>query len=98
MELFGTILCVTMLIVQVVCLVLALRAYDKKAYYYGYEQGKKDAVRHGKWEHRVTEVIGHTLYTTRCSICNEAPLHEYGEADWFESNYCPNCGAKMGGD
>lgn len=32
MELFGTILCVTMLIVTVICMLMAVRAYDKKDY------------------------------------------------------------------
>jgi hypothetical protein len=64
------------------------------AYKNGYEQGKKDAVRHGRW------VDNH------CTECGEMPM---GTEEWerldvepprFERfmDYCPCCGAKMRGD
>lgn len=40
-------------------------------------------VKHGKWES--SEHAGEYLYT--CSICGRSSL--------FETNFCPNCGAKM---
>lgn len=47
-------------------------------------------LRHGKWEkssgQRYKE---HARYMYRCSLCNELVCGE--------SNYCPNCGAKMEG-
>ena len=39
----------------------------------------------GKWEYRATHRIGYA-----CSLC--------GGVSIIESNYCPNCGAKMKGD
>lgn len=51
-----------------------------------WEQGKKDAVRHGKWlEAREKDPCQY--------ICSECK--------WFvddDSKYCPNCGAKMDGE
>lgn len=62
------------------------------AYRNGYEQGKKDAVKHGKWKQRL-EYYEDIIY--RCSVCHEdfetteeTPLQNM----W---NYCPHCGAKM---
>lgn len=35
------------------------------------------------------------LYWVRCSVCDEK---YYGYSDKCNFKYCPNCGAKMGGD
>ena len=53
-----------------------------KTYREGYEQGKKDAVRHGRWID--------TGSGQECSACKEI---QYG----YDSGryYCQNCGAKM---
>lgn len=47
-------------------------------------------VKHGHW-------INESFYT-RCSACGNMAIYDkYGRE--FESDYCPNCGAKMdGGD
>ena len=47
-------------------------------------------VRHGYW-------INENFYT-HCSACGKMAIYDkYGQE--FESDYCPNCGAKMdGGD
>ena len=45
-----------------------------------------EPVRHGKWI-RVNDEF------SQCSLC-KYPVY----ASWLESNYCPNCGAKMDGE
>lgn len=57
----------------------------EKAYKDGYEQGKKDAVRHGKWY--TAEKYNGYLYWN----CDQCHKHFTSQ----KSNYCPNCGAKM---
>ncbi len=60
-----------------------------KAYKEGYEQGKKDAERLGRWIR-----TGEDGY---CSICNcDMPMYkEDWEWRYLETPYCPNCGARM---
>ena len=60
------------------------------AYKNGYEQGKKDAVRHGRWEFKHPNGWA-------CSECGEWGLM-IDNRGICKSNYCPNCGAKMDGD
>lgn len=63
--------------------------YGKYRYKAGYEQGKKDAVKHGHWIEDI-DLLCHI----RCSECDNG-------IDWRNAkkpNYCPNCGAKMDGD
>ena len=56
------------------------------AYNNGYEQGKKDAVMHGRWVVWTEKFLG-----VFCSECHKLADNKF--------NYCPNCGAKMdGGD
>ena len=62
----------------------------------GYEQGKKDAVKHGHWsQYAEPHEDGKGLYI--CSVCNELNVM-YDD----EYKFCPNCGCKMdakpGGD
>lgn len=46
-------------------------------------------VRHGHW-------INKNFYT-RCSVCGKMAIYDkYGQE--VESDYCPNCGARMDGD
>ena len=46
-------------------------------------------VKHGHW-------INENFYT-RCSVCGNMAIYDkYGQE--VESDYCPRCGAKMGGD
>ena len=67
---------------------MAALHYDRKQYEKGYEDGKRDAVRHGHWELQYPEDKNCGLL--KCPCCR----YEYG--DLFEcTNYCGNCGAKM---
>jgi uncharacterized paraquat-inducible protein A len=60
------------------------------AYKNGYEQGKKDAVRHGRWERSVSMVR-----SAKCSECRMwITKHSVNEPDF---RYCPHCGVKMRG-
>lgn len=50
-------------------------------------------VKHGEWSYEYSgDKLGGTdaTYDYRCSVCDEFALEE--------SNYCPNCGAKMDGE
>jgi len=55
----------------------------------GYEQGKADAQKHGKWEERIDE-NEHPVFRRKwvCSSCGE--WNAYGA-----TKFCPNCGARM---
>lgn len=44
-------------------------------------------VRHGRWE----MVPYNGVYDMRCSVCGFCPGIRF-----YSSNYCPECGAKMG--
>ena len=59
----------------------------EKAFNDGYEKGKKDAVRHGKWERIEYSFVG----AYRCSCCGSKALDD-------SFNYCGYCGAKMDGE
>lgn len=50
----------------------------------GYEEGKRDAVRHGRWIRRGNEM--------KCSN-SKCQFIYYSNSDDF--NYCPNCGSRM---
>lgn len=60
------------------------------AYKNGYEAGKRDAIKHGRWIMGVDEAD--YLYG-ECSVCG------YVERDAFPCGrtpkFCPECGAKM---
>ena len=74
-----------------------MNIYDaiEQAYKNGYQQGKRDAVKHGRWEY-----VGPN--SQRCSHCKkivpcgeiEVEVIQCGRFD-MEYNYCPNCGAQM---
>ena len=67
----------------------------------GYEKGKADARLTGEWKEKVeTKQLGYgwlTAHEIVCSVCGK-------EAEWLDggsqllSKFCPNCGAKMGGE
>lgn len=44
----------------------------------------------GEWVEDIQEPFASTYH---CSNCGQSPLCE---EDWVLSNYCPNCGARMG--
>lgn len=54
----------------------------EQAYKNGYEQGLKDAVKHGRW-------LVVALNGCQCSEC--------GRSNLGETSFCPNCGARMKG-
>jgi len=57
----------------------------EQAYKNGYEQGKKDAAKHGEWIYNYG-----SPYTVICSVCHIE--RDMRNAFW---NHCPNCGADM---
>jgi hypothetical protein len=48
---------------------------------------KSQMPKRGEWKH----IFGGYV---ECSICGASPLLD-GEREYVETNYCPNCGAKM---
>ena len=60
-----------------------------RAYNEGYAQGKADAVKTGSWDKYQKYSNWH-----KCTVCGESEYLPYLN----HSNYCPNCGAKMGGN
>ena len=68
-------------------------AYAKDAYHKGYEQGKKDAVKHGHW---ILKGFGNA----ECSVCGHYSSRVYDDDN--ADRYCRHCGCKMdakpGGD
>jgi rubrerythrin len=78
-----------------------MNAYDasEQAYKRGYEQGKKDARKKGRWIHDQVEACNPFVDSLpvwvdvmQCSVCNEYIEGSHGK------NYCPNCGADMRGE
>ena len=76
------------------------------AYKNGYEQGQKDAVKHGVWK-RVGGDLHSSGYAVSCSNCGKYHFVHYrgslgslyGHDELFnEPPDCPNCGARMDGD
>ena len=59
-----------------------------KAYQEGYEQGKKDTERRGRWVNAF------------CSVCGEEALTEWNDTggEYAFTAFCPNCGARMEGE
>lgn len=62
------------------------------AYKNGYEDGKRDAVKHGRWIEVDDGVLIGKGTHFECSEC------EVWESWGRLSRYCPNCGARMDGD
>ena len=57
----------------------------EQAYKNGYEQGKRDSVKHGRWNKGINFPIRYV-----CSEC--------GHQKEFKRPYCEICGARMDGD
>lgn len=58
-----------------------------------YEQGKKDAVRHGTWLKRkmYNRILDTEFNCMECSVCGEKiNIDTFCENDY---NYCPSCGS-----
>jgi transcription elongation factor Elf1 len=67
----------------------------EQAYKNGYEQGMKDAVKHGSWIED-----GYYGNPFVCSYCGHEGCYSggYGSKEYYYTNYCPNCGADMRGE
>ena len=64
-------------------------AKEQLAYDMGYQMGKHDAVRHGRWVSRFPK---HWKGKDECGECG---FHEKDHRDLSHYKYCPNCGAMM---
>lgn len=62
-------------------------------YQAGYENGKRDAVKHGEWVE--DSMIGEGVY--RCTNCDDKFVTLEGTPYDNRLFYCPFCGAKMDG-
>ena len=67
---------------------MTINEATEQAYKNGYEKGKQDAVKHGRWVNPYINRYGHPCHC--CSECGFKASHQ-------DKNYCPNCGAKMDG-
>jgi hypothetical protein len=65
------------------------------AYKNGYEQGKKDAVKHANWEYIAD--CGEGNCYGHCSNCKTQHKASNPTALKMEYRYCRYCGAKMDG-
>lgn len=70
----------------------------------GYEDGKRDAVRHGYWigefskERLSIDEDGRVETGFECAICSECGEDLLASEEYFvRGRYCPACGAKMDG-
>lgn len=69
------------------------------AYKNGYEQGKKDAVKNGRWVKTENGFRENLNTGTAMPVC----FHDCSVCGWHTGNqgqhfnYCPNCGAIMDG-
>ena len=72
--------------------VMLAEAYAKDAYHKGYEQGKKDAIKHGYW----IQSSGTEYLEVSCSECGYKV--NYFWSGWQDALYCPKCGARMDGE
>lgn len=70
-----------------------------KDYERGYKDGQAEAqikakpTKHGRWERKTKALEDCTVYWHECSECGCRPPRQFTN-EW-ETNYCPNCGAKM---
>lgn len=63
----------------------------EQAYRNGYEDGKRDAVKHGTWR----EFFSYGCWHYDCPFCDDG--YAVRERQKTPQNYCSNCGAKMDG-
>lgn len=82
-----------------------MKTYEatEQAYKNGYEKGKQDAVKHGRWVDRFGNKYANHHY--ECSECKESALYkvevnELGHERFVQalSDNCPHCGANMKGE
>ena len=74
--------------------------YDRNQYEKGYEDGKKDAVKHGHW---ISSDGSPVKWDKMNPECPERSCHCSVCGEWLTASdeypctgiYCPNCGAKM---
>ena len=69
----------------------------EQAYKNGYEAGKRDARKKGRWLSWYSEPIlqDDGFYDWTCSECNTTlSFEEIVTVEDFASNFCPNCGHK----
>lgn len=52
--------------------------------------GEYQPVKHGKWENDKLDI-------PRCSCCSYIPEFNRHIDDYYYSDFCPNCGTRMGG-
>lgn len=77
------------------------RAYDD-----GYEQGRRDAIKHGKWvDIEVEDISTKTtlgikiLASMWCNQCHRIHYElYYSKVPQVFASYCPYCGARMDGE
>ena len=75
--------------------------YDRGQYEKGYEDGKKDAVKHGRWEKDIeVDPFAEQYYVRwKCSECGHKKRGRWVRGLLYakrpKDNYCLNCGAKM---
>ena len=72
-------------------LVKALK-YDRDQYNKGYQDAMNDARATGEWIDNQNNSGG----GINCSICGK--MLPCTDEYWYETDYCPNCGAKMKGE
>lgn len=70
-----------------------LTGADYNAYLKGYKDGKAKPTKHGRWIRKESK----RSYWFECSECGYPPPLDKFKRERF-SNYCPNCGAIMGGE
>ena len=79
-----------------------MKTYEatEQAYKNGYEDGKRDAVKHGRWIERKTYIWDLAVgKETVCSVCEKEAVEIINDdGRYLLSKYCPNCGARMDGD
>jgi len=61
---------------------------ERAAYMEGYEAGKRDAIKTGKWRYEEDKSRAWDRWRYYCTACGG--WNTYGMPD-----YCPRCGAKM---
>ena len=63
----------------------------------GYEEGKRDAVKHGRWAPLEYDGFADGSPVWDLWECSECQYEHSGDEDTL-TPYCPNCGARMDGD
>ena len=72
-----------------------LSEYSDKLWQNAYERGKAEAERTGHWADGHQYGFSGTYWYRYCSLCGYVRSDDDEEKD---TNYCPNCGARMKGE